>query len=262
MLATSANQPFSAGATGISDISQVFAGCRSTHPDVTKSAQRPTTSSTAQRSGSPGGACWEVHVASGRTLLLAWGEQPCLFLEHSAPVMAVTPNHCPGAEKPPNSLALHIALLWWDLMPVFCVKVTSVLYRNSGFAALSGLYLLILRTFYSTLAVLATNWMLTSQGCISSRASRFQNRLFFLCLCFIATTISSRKQNFPILPFLVSHTMCVVSTHRRCETKGEKGTQSLGLFTGLKPYSSLDCALHKSVVPLMIDQRYHGQWEK
>lgn len=157
MLATSANQPFSAEATGISDISQVFAGCRSTHPDVTKSAQRPTTSSTAQRSGSPGDACWELHVAPGRTLLLAWGEQPCLFLEHSAPVMAVTPNHCPGAEKPPNSLALHIALLWWDLMPVFCVKVTSVLYRNSGFAALSGLYLLILWTFYSTLAVLATN---------------------------------------------------------------------------------------------------------
>lgn len=194
--------------------------------------------------------------------LLAWGEQACLFSRaQCSSVMAVTPNHCPAAQKPPNPLALHMALLWWDLMPVFCVKVTSVSYRNSSFAALSVLDLLVLRTFYPTRAVLAINWMLTSQSSVSNRASRFQNRLFFVCLRFIATTISSRKQNFPVLPFLVSHTMCVVSTHRRCEAKGKKETQSLGLFTGLKPYSSLDCALHNGVVPLMTDQRYDGQWE-
>lgn len=95
--------------------------------------------------------------------------------------------------------------------------------------------------------------MLTSQNSITECWDFKAAFSFIVFLGFIATTnISSRKQNFPILPFLVSHTACVVSYPQEIwEAKDKEGIQSLGLFSGLKPYCSLDCALHSSGVPLM-----------
>lgn len=101
------------------------------------------------------------------------------------------------------------------------------------------------------------NWMLMSQSSRTECRDFKTGFSFCVCLGFIATAnSSSRKQNFSILPFLVSHIVCVVSCPQEIwEAKGKEGTEPLGLFSRLKPSSSLDCALHSSVVPSRIDQR-------
>jgi len=107
VLATVADQPFPVVEMGISDFSQVFAGCRSTHADVSKPLRCPTAGSTAQTSASPAGSS---STAPGRTVLPAQGEQAHLLSgAQRSTVVAVAPNHCPGAQTPPGK---PLSLIW------------------------------------------------------------------------------------------------------------------------------------------------------
>lgn len=98
MLTTAASQPFPAMEMGISDISQVFANCRSVHAHISESPQWPSTSSTAQRRVSPGGPAWLLEGRSSwhRESRLVSSRAQCLN------VVVMTPNRCPAVQEPPS----------------------------------------------------------------------------------------------------------------------------------------------------------------
>lgn len=184
-------------------------------------------------------------TAPGGTFLLAWWEQAHLLSRaECSNVVAVTPNHCPKYRNHQvnpflsycsTSLALHMALLWRDLVPVLRWSHFCFVKKLKWFCCSEWRAEVVSTSFGDILPNPSSigHELNVNESEHHNRALRFQNRLFFLCLFFIATTnISSRKQNFPILPFLVSHILCVVSYPQIWEAKGKKGTQSLGLFSG------------------------------
>lgn len=112
-----------------------------------------------------------------------------------------------------------MALLWWDPVPVFCVKVTSVL-CSSGFSALSEgqrLHPPVSMTLYPpSWAVLAMNQIVRRKSSITECQSYKTGFSFCVGLGFIAASnSSSRKQNFPILPFLVRQSVCGILPQRQ-----------------------------------------------
>lgn len=187
-------------------------------------------------------------TAPGGTFLLAWWEQARLLSRaECSTVVAVTPNHCPRVQKPPSKPFSHILLKFLSSAHGSALAGSrACVLRWSHFCFVKKLKWFCCSEWRAEVVSTSFGDILPNPSSIGhelnvnesehhNRALRFRNRLFFLCLFFIATTnISSRKQHFPILPFLVSHILCVVSYPQIWDAKGKKGTQSLGLFSELR----------------------------
>lgn len=154
---TTANQPFLVVEMGISGTSQIFAAYGSTHADVSKHPRDPPPAWEPKEcfASRLGGPAWREQIPFLSSLLLSspllpehhtqtwwWGLIACPLFPQDIPVVAV-PRYKKHQVNPfPScywsSLALHMALVWWDHLLQICVGVTFDLWRNSSsFAALT-----------------------------------------------------------------------------------------------------------------------------
>lgn len=200
---TTANQPFLVVEMGISGTSQIFAAYGSTHADVSKHPRDPPPAWEPKEcfASRLGGPAWREQIPFLSSLLLSspllpehhtqtwwWGLIACPLFPQDIPVVAV-PRYKKHQVNPfPScywsSLALHVALVWWDHLLQICVesrliceetRVVLLLWFEGQRSCLSVSVL-----FYPTLPVSAKGWLLRNQSSVT--VSRFQNSLSFL-LC-------------------------------------------------------------------------------